>query len=89
MLASSTFAIALMGIGLWSADALAGPCRSGEEAVTVEVKSGDSFSRIAARHDVGSKVVERSNPGVDARSIRPGQKLKVCLPEQSSSKSKS
>lgn len=67
---------------------MAGPCRGGEESVTVEVKSGDSFSRIAARHGVGSKIVERSNPGVDPRSIRPGQKLKVCVPAGNESPSK-
>jgi LysM repeat protein len=78
---------ALLLVLLFATTAEAGPCRGGEEAITVEVKSGDSFSRIAARHDVGSKIVERSNPGVDPRSIRPGQKLKVCVPKSSSSAS--
>ena len=66
-------------------EAQAGPCRSGETAVDYTVKSGDSFSKIAHAHGVGSAIVERSNPGVDPRSIRPGQEIKVCVEKESSS----
>ena len=77
-----------IGVLASSDAAAAGPCRAGEEAVSVEVQSGDSFSRIASRHGVGYKVVERSNPGLDGRTIRPGQKIKVCVPESDAGASK-
>jgi len=44
---------------------------------TVEVRKGDSFGRIAKRHGIPPVYIERLNPGVDSRRLKPGDTLKV------------
>jgi LysM repeat protein len=41
------------------------------------VKSGDSMSAIAARTGVPLATLEALNPGVDARALRVGQRLRL------------
>jgi LysM repeat protein len=44
---------------------------------TYTVKSGDSFSVIAAKEGVEPSALQEANPDVDASELHPGQKLKL------------
>jgi LysM repeat protein len=48
-----------------------------KKAKTYIVKSGDSFSVIAAKEGVGIAALQAANPNVDASALHPGQKLKL------------
>lgn len=48
---------------------------SGPQAYTI--RSGDTFGAIAQRHNTTVAELQRLNPGVDARRIRPGQQVRV------------
>jgi LysM repeat protein len=41
------------------------------------VKSGDSFSVIAAKEGIDASALQEANPDVDASALHPGQKLKL------------
>jgi len=41
------------------------------------VKTGDSFSAIAAKQGVDAAALQEANPDVDASALHPGQKLKL------------
>jgi LysM repeat protein len=44
---------------------------------TYVVKAGDVLSVIAVQTGISIEKLQRLNPGVDAQSLRPGQKLKL------------
>ena len=48
-----------------------------KKATTYVVKSGDSFSVIAAKEGVDIGALQEANPKVDASALHPGQKLKL------------
>jgi LysM repeat protein len=48
-----------------------------KKAKTYVVKSGDSFSVIAAKEGVDVASLQEANPDVDASALHPGQKLKL------------
>lgn len=49
-----------------------GPTRS-----TYKVKAGDSLSAIAESTGVDIETLQELNPDIDARTLQPGQKLKL------------
>jgi LysM repeat protein len=51
--------------------------KASKKAKTYVVKSGDSFSVIAAKEGVGIAALQAANPNVDASALHPGQKLKL------------
>lgn len=44
---------------------------------TYRVKSGETLAKIARQNGVSLQALERANPGVDARHLRPGRELKL------------
>jgi LysM repeat protein len=48
-----------------------------KKSKTYIVKSGDSFSVIAAKEGVDVAALQDANPDVDASALHPGQKLKL------------
>ncbi len=44
---------------------------------TYEVVSGDTLAKIAKKNGVSLKALENANPGVDARKLKPKQKLNL------------
>jgi LysM repeat protein len=48
-----------------------------KKAKTYIVKSGDSFSVIAAKEDIDAAALQEANPDVDPSALHPGQKLKL------------
>jgi LysM repeat protein len=48
-----------------------------KKAKTYIVKSGDSFSVIAAKEGIDIAALQEANPKVDASALHPGQKLKL------------
>jgi LysM repeat protein len=48
-----------------------------KKAKTYVVKSGDSFSVIAAKEGIDVATLQDANPDVDASALHPGQKLKL------------
>lgn len=75
-----------MAMALWVVPRLAqAGCPKGSKAVDHEVKSGQTLSHIAVKHDVSISSIERANPKVEPKSIRPGQVLTVCIDTGSSS----
>jgi LysM repeat protein len=51
--------------------------KSTKKVKVYTVKSGDSFSVIAAREGVDVAALQDANPDVDASALHPGQKLKL------------
>jgi len=48
-----------------------------KKSKTYIVKSGDSFSVIAAKEGIDASALQEANPDVDASALHPGQKLKL------------
>lgn len=53
------------------------PPASTSATSTYTIRSGDTFGAIARRQGISVADLERLNPGVDARRIRPGQEIRV------------
>lgn len=51
--------------------------RRGGTRRTYVVRSGDSLARIAAKTGVPIKRIEQLNRGIDARTLHPGEKIKL------------
>ncbi len=51
------------------------PARPARRIYTV--KAGDVLSSIAISHDLSVERLQELNPGVDAQTLRPGQRLKL------------
>jgi len=51
--------------------------KSTKKSKTYIVKSGDSFSVIAAKEGIDASALQEANPDVDASALHPGQKLKL------------
>src|SRR5687768_4690566 len=68
---------------LWQSNT-AGQTLANETGPTKEytVVSGDSYGRIAARNKTTVNALRKANPGVDPLKIRPGQKINLPAPTQ-------
>jgi LysM repeat protein len=69
---------------LWQSTNAGGQTLANEAGPTKEytVVSGDSFGRIAARNKTTVNALRKANPGVDPLKIRPGQKINLPAPTQ-------
>ncbi len=45
------------------------------------IRPGDTFSSIARRHDMSVEDLMAANPDTDAKTLRPGQKIKLGIPQ--------
>ncbi|NJK33063.1 MAG: LysM peptidoglycan-binding domain-containing protein [Deltaproteobacteria bacterium] len=68
---------------------LAGGCPDGGKLEEHVVADGQTLSHVAVKYGVSQKSIERANPGLNPNLVRPGQKLKVCLPSESGKSSSS
>lgn len=56
------------------------------EAKIHVVTKGDSFSSMAKKYGVGTKVIEAANPGVDSSKLKIGQKVNIPAPAPKAAK---
>ena len=69
---------------LWQSTNAGGQALANEAGPMKEytVVSGDSYGRIAARNKTTVNALRKANPGVDPLKIRPGQKINLPAPTQ-------
>jgi LysM repeat protein len=56
-------------------------------AGTYTIQPGDTFSSIARRHDMSVEDLMAANPDTDAKALRPGQKIKLGIPQETATES--
>ena len=57
------------------------PTAPAEAADIYTIRPGDTFSSIARRHDMSVDDLMAANPDTDPRTLRPGQKIKLGIPQ--------
>ena len=69
---------------LWQSNTAGGQALANEAGPMKEytVVSGDSYGRIAARNKTTVNALRKANPGIDPLKIRPGQKINLPAPTQ-------